>query len=375
MLLLFLRALFVLLMTAVGYFYLKPEINPFGPDGMTWASISIAVVVSLLVLVIDILSSRRKLLALSGVLFGLLVGLFMAFMLGYIVQWLVEQFMFPNIRQPSAAELAAFKNIIDYTQFLLKVVCCYLSISFIMQTKDDVRFIIPYVEFAKQTKGARPMLLDSSVLIDGRIRDVADLGLIVSRLVVPRFVLDELQSLADCTDRLKRNRGRRGLDVVAKLQSNRNVDVTIYEGMAHHDESKEVDQKLVALAAEMEGRLVTTDYNLSKVAQLRGVDVINLNDVALAMKSVVLAGERITIQIIRPGEQAGQGVGYLEDGTMVVIEGALDYVGGPEIEATVTNVIQSATGRMVFGKLGEPTPPPRRGHKRSVPAEPQAPAS
>jgi uncharacterized protein YacL len=255
---------------------------------------------------------------------------------------------------------------VDFFCLLVNVACCYILISFIMQTKDDIRFIIPYVEFAKQTRGARPILLDTSVLIDGRLVEMAALGMIDSRLVVSRFVLDELQALADSSDRLRRGRGRRGLDMVSRLQANKKVELVIYEATAPERDALPVDQQLVTMASEMNARVMTTDFNLEKVAQLQGVTVLNINEIAAALKPVFLPGDLLEVQLVKPGEQPGQAVGYLDDGTMVVIEHARQCIGGDAIEATVTSVVQTTAGRIVFGRL--------RSHGEAQPPETQRPA-
>jgi uncharacterized protein YacL len=243
----------------------------------------------------------------------------------------------------------------EYINMLVGVISCYLSISFILQTKDDFRFVIPYVEFSKQTKGARPMLLDTSVLIDGRINDVAATGILESQLIVPRFVLHELQAVADSSDKLKRNRGRRGLDMLAKLQGTEHADVILYDSHTR-EESTEVDQRLVALAKELNGRILTNDFNLNKVAQLRGVDVVNINDLANALKPVVLPGERMMVRLVKPGETPGQGVGYMEDGTMVVVEQGRNHL-NEEVEFVVTSALQTSAGRMIFGRMPDSPAP------------------
>jgi uncharacterized protein YacL len=229
------------------------------------------------------------------------------------------------------------------------VICCYLAVSFILQTKDDVRFVIPYVEFAKQAKGMRPLVLDTSVIIDGRITDIAETGVIESEMIVAQFVLQELQTVADSGDKLKRNRGRRGLDMLNKLQLSKRADIRIYDNPGEPGDASTVDERLVELASKLNGRLVTNDYNLNKLAQLRGVLVINVNDLASALRPVYLQGERLAIKIIKPGEEVGQGVGYLDDGTMVVVEGGREHV-GESINIVVTNVLQTSAGRMIFGR-------------------------
>jgi uncharacterized protein YacL len=228
----------------------------------------------------------------------------------------------------------------------------------LLQTKDDFRFIIPYVEFAKEVKGLKPYVLDTSVVIDGRIADVVETRVIDNQLIMPQFVIAELQNIADSGDKLRRNRGRRGLDILNKLRNDPKVDLVIYDRDLPEFAGQSVDQKLVLLAKSLEGKVVTNDYNLNKVAKLHNVGVINLNDIANSLKPVFLPGEAIEVRITKAGEEAGQGVGYLEDGTMVVIEGGRDHV-GEEVSALVTSVLQTSAGRMVFGRFehrvaGEP---------------------
>ena len=177
-------------------------------------------------------------------------------------------------------------------QLLITVACCYICISTLLQTKDEFRFIIPYVEFSKQIKGARPLVLDTSVIIDGRIADICDTRFIDTKMIVPRFVLQELQSVADSSDKLKRNRGRRGLDMLKRMQSNPKVELQIHEGnLTELRDVQKVDERLVVLAKALGARVVTNDFNLNKIAQLQGVEVINLNELANALKSVALPGE------------------------------------------------------------------------------------
>jgi uncharacterized protein YacL len=200
------------------------------------------------------------------------------------------------------------------------------------------------------------------VIIDGRIADIAETRILTSPIIVPRFVLEELQEIADSPDRLKRNRGRRGLDMLNRLQSNDKIEIRMSEArLAAVEEVKEVDQKLVAYAQHLDARIVTNDFNLNKIAQLRGVEVININELAGAVKPVFLPGETLSVRIIKPGEEVGQGVGYLDDGTMVVAEQGKDHV-GREMTITVTSVLQTSAGRMIFGRPageGDAAGPPR----------------
>ncbi|MBB6675022.1 PIN/TRAM domain-containing protein [Cohnella nanjingensis] len=190
-------------------------------------------------------------------------------------------------------------------------------------------------------------ILDTSVIIDGRIADICKTGFIEGTLVIPEFVLEELQHIADSSDLLKRNRGRRGLDILNKIQKELDVKVLIYEDAS--DESGEVDSRLVKLAKAMQGKVVTNDFNLNKVCELQGVSVLNINDLANAVKPVVLPGEEIVVQVIKDGKEHGQGVAYLDDGTMIVVEGGRDYI-GTTMEVLVTSVLQTSAGRMIFAK-------------------------
>lgn len=319
----------------------------------------------LMVVGADILVTRKSLSAIGGIFFGLVVGMLAAYVLNLVANLVIEN-LFPDLglREQVTATLMevirgepkAVSRVIGHrdtpllaiSKLLVGVICCYLSISFVLQTKDDVRFVIPYVEFTKQTRGTRPLVLDTSVIIDGRIVDLCQTHVLDGLLVVPRYVLTELHEVADSSDKLKRSRGRRGLDVLNSLRSNDDLEVRIEEVSQETNEGP-VDHRLLATTQALGGRLVTTDYNLSKIASLRGVQVLNINDVANALKPVVMPGEPITVRIIKPGEQAGQGVGYTDDGTMVVGEQCRDKMGQP-VELVVTSVHQTSAGRMIFGK-------------------------
>ena len=342
MILILLRALFILLITAVGFVFVFQQDRALDRTDMdVWVMPAVALSFGVLLVCIDILApARRKLTIFAGTLFGLVVGLAIAYLLSFPVRLLVEQYATGDKQRT-----------IQFVNTLITVASCYLSISFISQTKDDFRFIIPYVEFSKQTKGARPIVVDTSVLIDGRITDIVSTGIIESQLVVPQFVLIELQQIADSADKLKRNRGRRGLDVLAKLRNNTRAEVAIFD--PHRDEpTVAVDQRLMNLAEDLGARVLTNDFNLNKVAQLRGVDVINVNDLANALKPAVLPGEKMTVRVIKRGEDAGQGVGYLDDGTMVVVEQGAGRL-GEDVEFVVTNTRQTSAGKMIFGRMGD----------------------
>jgi len=258
-------------------------------------------------------------------------------------------------------------NLLLGVKIILGVITCYFCISLVLQTKDDFRFIIPYVEFAKQIRGNRPIILDTSVIIDGRILDIIDTQVMQGVLIVPRFVLEELQLIADSDDKLKRSRGRRGLEMLQKLQANTTVEVHIEERDA---EGINVDQKLIDLAHQMQGRVMTNDFNLNKIAALRGVDVININDLAKALRPVVLPGEHMSVKLVKPGESPTQGVGYLEDGTMVVVEDGRSHL-DHQVDLVVTSTLQTSAGRMIFGKFANEEDSQGPGKRTDDPAPPK----
>ena len=337
------RIAFILVMFGVGWAGLTDREQFLG--GYTWWLLGGSLAVGVLVVLGDVLASRRKLTIFAGTFFGLLSGIVLAYALSFVIAPFVDQYI--KLGQQEKESIKRFANL------LVGSVTSYLAISFVLQTKDDFRFIIPYVEFKKQTKGSRPILLDTSTLIDGRIADVAACGLFDTELVVPRFVLAELQQVADSADRLKRGRGRRGLDVVARLQGLPHLDVVIQEASHLSQRDAGVDQLIVTLATELNARVVTTDFNLNKVASVAGVDVINLNDLANAVKADALPGETRRVRVVRPGEEAHQGVGFLDDGTMVVVEGGRAFL-DRETDFVVTNTRQTSAGKMIFGRVPQP---------------------
>jgi len=210
---------------------------------------------------------------------------------------------------------------------------------------ENLKFLHPGIFSRWSRKRGSNKILDTSAVIDGRIAEICKSGFIEGALIVPRFVLEELQRIADSSDPLKRAKGRRGLDILNAIQKYEGMDVRVVD----HDfpKIKGVDSKLVALAITMDAKIITNDYNLNKVAQLQGVQILNINELAHALKPAVLPGETLSVQIMREGKEPGQGIGYLEDGTMVVVEEAKRFL-GKTIEVTVTSVLQTAAGLMVF---------------------------
>jgi uncharacterized protein YacL len=302
------------------------------------------------VTLIDIVIPRKRLDMITAIYFGLLVGWLLAFQLQYAAQAFMNS-VGVGVEKNEAGVIINPDN--PYARViggLAGIMLPYICISFLLQTKDDFRFVIPYVEFAKEIKGGRPLVIDTSALIDGRIADVMDTNIFDTELIVPSFVLEELQNIADSQDKNRRTRGRRGLDVLTKLQQKPKVEVRMLEVEEKDEFAHSVDQRIVALAKRMSGRVVTNDFNLNKVASVQGVEVINLNDVANALKPRYLPGEQLHIKVMREGESFGQGVGYLDDGTMVVCEQASTLI-GKEIDVIVTSMLQNSAGRMIFGRL------------------------
>jgi uncharacterized protein YacL len=337
-----LRGVFVLIVAAIAFLY-ADQVPGFAERRV--AVILFGVMGAFLVIVVDMIWPRKSLRALAGVLFGLLAGVLVTVVFSVTVDFLARVFI------PATGASDKPSVLLQFIKFMVGALSCYLTISFIMQTKDDFRFVIPYVEFSRQTKGGRAFLLDTSVIIDGRIADICKTGVIESEVIIPRFVLQELQNIADSSDRMKRKRGRRGLDVLNTMQADKSIDLVIRElGLSASQEQGTVDERLVEAAERTDGRLVTTDYNLNKIARLRGVEVINVNDLANALKPVFLPGESLQLKIVKPGEEPGQGVGYLDDGTMVVVEQAKERV-GKTVEVMVTSALQTSAGRLIFGKL------------------------
>lgn len=339
--LIILRVVFILVAAGVGIALIK-SFSLARPPWLAWVVFFGVMAIAVTVLALDTLIERKQIDTISAVYFGVVVGLFLTYVAGLALEPLPLDTLISTSNN-SPVKLR------DAIQLVLGLVLCYTCTSVLLQTKNDFRFVIPYVEFSKDVKGLKPYVLDTSVVIDGRIADVVESKLFDSQLIMPRFVLSELQGIADSSDRMRRSRGRRGLDILNRLRSNGDVDLQIYDRELPEFAGQPVDLKLVLLAKHLEGKIVTNDYNLNKVARLHGVDVVNLNDLANALKPVFLPGEAVEVRVVKPGEGAGQGVGYLDDGTMVVIEGGRDHI-NQSVRITVTSVLQTSAGRMVFGK-------------------------
>ncbi|MEL7264349.1 MAG: TRAM domain-containing protein [Planctomycetota bacterium] len=302
------------------------------PNGAPFAVMIGVVGVAATVIIADIFIPRKKINTISAVYFGLLIGLLLTYILSLAVA--------PLVSSP-LAELAV--------QLIGGMLLCYTCTSLLLQTQDDFRFIIPYVEFVREVKGFKPLVLDTSVIIDGRIEELLKTGVLDNQLIVPRFVLNELQGIADSSERQRRTRGRRGLDVLNRLQANERYDLQLFERELPEFGGQPVDLKLVLLARHLEGKVVTGDFNLNKVARLQNVEVINLNEIANSLKPDFIPGDMFEIKIMKEGENPDQGVGYLDDGVMVVVQNGKHLIGST-VRVEVTSMLQTAAGRMIFAK-------------------------
>ena len=256
-----------------------------------------------------------------------------------------------------------FENVDDTTTRWLVRLCLFLSFGYIgiilamRSNKEDFSLIIPYVRFAPRNKPDNLLLLDTSVIIDGRIADLIEANFLEGIIVVPRFVLRELQQVADSADAMKRARGRRGLEMLNRIQRNQRNEVKIHEG--DFPDEKEVDAKLIRLARTLNAKLFTNDYNLAQIAELQNVNHVNLHEMAKSLRTVLLPGEQLNLRLVREGKDKGQGVGYLADGTMVVVNNSQHLV-GQNVEAQVQSMLQTGAGVIIFADL--------RGSPQTAPA-------
>jgi uncharacterized protein YacL len=324
------RVLFVLVAGIVGYM----GSAAFSPEPESWKGALVGTGAAFSLVVLEVAFTRKFVGIISVLTFGVFVG--------FVSSYLFVQafYLIPGMREmaPERRQLLEFGATIAFT---------FVSVITILHAKDDFKFVVPFVEFSRQGRFGASLLLDTSAIIDGRLLELFRSGVVEAPVVLPRFVISELHALSDSADKIRRARGRRGLDILDQLRKIRNLDMRIDE--AAFPEVEGVDHKLVRLARQIGGKVVTADFNLEKVAQVQGVDVINLNSVANSMRPPVLQGDQIHVKILKPGDSPGQGVGYLEDGTMVVAEDCQKRQ-GDTVRLVVTNIIQSQVGRMVFAK-------------------------
>ncbi len=341
----------VLLFTATLLAMIRIDKSPEGTTEIVMAlgwylPLMAAVVLIAVVIAIDVLTPHKKISTISGVFLGLLAGMVATYALTFVIDVVIVGWELQKLPLVSSVKV------------LMGICLCYLGVSTVLHTQDDFRLVIPYVEFSKTLRGPRPLLLDSSVLIDARILSVAQTGFLQAPVAVPRFVLTELQAMADSSDRVKRAKGRRGLEVVSKLQRGGEVDVTIDETEVP---GTGADQMLVELARRMPATIVTADSGLARVSQIQGVPILNLRDLVDALRPMLAPGDSVTIRPVRPGEQPGQAVGYLDDGTMIVVEDAVNAI-DRDVRVDVVSALQTSAGRLVFARLAD-------GERGSEPAK------
>lgn len=320
------RILVILAGPAIGWFQISETTN----------GILVGVGCSLLVIALEMLIDRIPLDNLIASVLGAIIGLISSKGLDYIIYLFLNPSIYDQIHRYS---------------LLISILFVYLGMVVAVRKKEEVELLDRNIFVPNAKKRSRDVLiLDTSVIIDGRITDICETHFVTGWFVVPRFVLNELHTLADSSDSIKRQRGRRGLDILAHLQEIPENGVTVFE--KDYPEMKEVDGKLVELAKELRGKILTTDFNLNKIASVQGIRVLNINDLANALKAVVLPGELMHIFVVKEGKEKDQGVAYLDDGTMVVVEEGRRLV-GKKIEVVVSTILQTSAGRMIFTKPKE----------------------
>lgn len=286
--------------------------------------------IGLLIVLVDVMLKGFSLRGLSAVTFGIGVGALIAHLIG--VSPLLEK----------GEEATVY-----LVRLALFVICPYLATVIALRGKDEFNLIIPYVRFVPHDVDVPLVVVDTSVLIDGRVARVCETGFLTAALVIPRFVLNELRAVADSSDPHKQARGRRGLEVLNELRKIKNLDIRITESEVSKREN--VDAKLVFLAQSMRAKLLTTDYNLAKMAEFHGVSWLNLNSLAKSLRPELMLGERLDVDLVKAGKEEGQAVGYVEDGSMVVVNGARPFI-GRRVQAEIISVLPTAGGKMIFAK-------------------------
>ena len=329
---LIIRFLLILVCSVSGFFIAQEYFEGF-PQSLI--GILFGFIVSIIVIQIEQVIRKVSIRSIAGGVLGTIIGLSIASLIAYSLRFWANQ------------------EVLTWIYVALTCILGYLGLVIGSKKSEEISFpsFGPFKKGVKSNNDYR--ILDTSVIIDGRVADICDTGFIEGDLIVPQFILDELQHIADSSDSMKRSRGRRGLDVLNRMQKSVNINIEVVD--QDFPKIKEVDSKLVALAKKMNGKLITNDFNLNKVAELQGIKILNVNELANALKPVVLPGEVVSVKIIKEGKESGQGVAYLDDGTMVVVDHANKHL-GENVEALVTSVLQTTAGRMIFSELKEVVP-------------------
>ncbi len=323
------RILFLVACTTMGAVFIYTFIEPITIP-LVILGASAGLVIGSIIVLLENTVQNISLKGLSSAIFGLFFGLLLSIIVAFFVN------MSPLEPRSRLA-----------TIFATTAILCYFGIMLALRGKDEFSLVIPYIRLHRIGEVEQITLLDTNVIIDGRIAEICQTNFIDGKVVVPRFVLKELQQIADSEDSLKKQRGKRGLDILSRIKKHSKVEIIINE--EDIPGVNDVDSKLVSLAKVFKAKILTNDYNLNKIAEIQGVKTLNINELAIALKTVVFPGEELQIKIIKEGKEEDQGVGYLDDGTMVVVENGKDLVGQTCI-LNVENVLQTPSGRMIFAK-------------------------
>ncbi|MCL2145277.1 MAG: hypothetical protein FWH43_07310 [Endomicrobia bacterium] len=330
------RILIILAGPLIAYIQVEPTLQ----------SVMIGLAISTAIVILEYFFQKTPLDTLVIAIIGIVMGLIAAKLLDYGI------YLMDNHR---------IDIFFEKYSLLIKIVFSYFGMVIAVRKKDELDLLDKDIlKISKKTKPLEPILLDTSAIIDGRILDMAETKFLLATLVIPKFVLEELQKLADSNDAIKRNRSKRGLDIVAKLQKSEAVATKIYD--KDYNNLNGTDSKLTELAKDLNAKIITTDFNLNKMAAIQGITVLNINDLSNALTPIFLPGESVMIFLVKEGKEPNQAIGYLDDGTMVVAEDGRKYV-GKKVELNVTSIIQTSSGRMVFGKLSENNEPLLSGRK------------
>jgi uncharacterized protein YacL len=324
MTLLFIRGFFFILFGVVGYHIGTIIMMPI-------LGLQLGCLSALLLIFLEQRLHRVSVRGLSSMVFGLLLGIVMAKLISDIL---------------SLLPLGEFVH--SVSRVILTIIFAYLGAVMAMRGKDEFNIIVPYMRFKRQDAREGDILLDTSVIIDGRIADIYKTNFLSGRVIVPRFVLQELQKISDSEDDIKRQRGRRGMELLRDMQNDPQIDVHIHEDELTEDQG--VDAKLIRLAKLLDARICTTDFNLSRVAFLEGIETLNIHELVNALKSVIFPGETLEVRLIKEGKEQNQAVAYMDDGTMVVVSDAQKFIGQKK-NIIITSVLQTQAGKMIFANL------------------------
>ncbi len=322
----FLRIFFIFIFVILGF-------SLGGEDPLLFTVAGLGV--GILVVLVEVFGRRVSLKGLSSAVFGILLGLFLSAVFGLAL----SQFPFPEGIPP---------NFLDNIKLFVTVIFVYLGLTLGIKGQDEFNLVIPYIKFKRGEMKEEEIIVDTSSIIDGRILDIVKTGFVEARFIIPRFVLNEMHALADSTDHTKRQKGKRAIEILHDLKKEKNIEIKVTE--EEISVVKTVDEKIIKLAQKHSAKVLTTDYNLNRIAQFQGVKVLNINDLANALKPSLITGNIFNLKLVKEGKERNQAVGYLEDGTMVVVEGGKRSI-GKTVNVEVASVLQNPSGRIIFTKI------------------------